>query len=57
MKKVFIELKQIDDVRVPANELDWFLKNSGLKQHEDTEYFAQHQTHYYIVLVRIVISI
>jgi ankyrin repeat protein len=43
VKKVFIEFKQIDYVRVAANELDWFLKND-LKQHQDKEYFAQHQT-------------
>ncbi len=43
IKKVFIEFKQIDYVRVAANELDWFLEN-GLKRHSDTEYFCQHQT-------------
>ncbi|CAF1204028.1 unnamed protein product [Rotaria sordida] len=43
VKNVFIVFKQIDYVRVAANELDWFLKN-GLKQCQDTTYFAQHQT-------------
>ncbi|CAF4032512.1 unnamed protein product [Rotaria sp. Silwood1] len=43
VKKVFIQFKRIDYVRVAANEFDWLLKN-GLQRHQDTEYFAQRQT-------------
>src|SRR6185312_11886227 len=43
VEQVFVELKQNAYVRVAANELDWFRQN-GLKQHQDTEYFAQRQT-------------
>jgi len=43
VKKVFIGFKQIDYVRMAANEFYWFIKN-GLKQHQDAAYFAQHQT-------------
>ena len=43
VKKVFIEMKQNDYVRIAANEIDWF-KQNDLKKHVDTEHFSQRQT-------------
>ena len=43
VKKVFIEMKQNDYVRIAANEIDWFEQND-LKKHVNTEYFSQRQT-------------